>query len=233
MSFCGFLRCASLNQDTSTFWDGTQSFPGGEKAIIPHMKEYIQGFHMIPNTAIVVSNFIEIIASPHRKWIAPRTAVIFPFGRLAWPLPPHTRARAPLLYACNLSALLIRAIALSHPDAKEMKSRQGDSLETSRNSLTKKIIRRSFSLETKAYWKKIWNFGKTSRREKSFSSVGNLNPTSLLHCGLLLHRLPLLCWLVLSSFGTVTRLWVSLSVWPSFCRHNLQCHPLSSLACCM
>ena len=57
---------------TSSFWNGTQSFPGGEKAIIPHMKEGIQGFHISPNTAIVVCNFIEIIASPYLKWIAPR-----------------------------------------------------------------------------------------------------------------------------------------------------------------
>ena len=57
---------------TSTFWDGTQSFSGVEKAIIPHMKEDIQGLHMSPNTAIVVSNFIEIIANPHLYWIAPR-----------------------------------------------------------------------------------------------------------------------------------------------------------------
>ena len=57
---------------TSTFWDGTQSFSGVEKAIIPHMKEGIQGFHISPNTAIVVCNFIEIIASPYLKWIAPR-----------------------------------------------------------------------------------------------------------------------------------------------------------------
>ena len=72
MFFCGFLSCASLYQMTSSFWNGTQSFPGGEKAIIPHMKEGIQGFHISPNTAIVVCNLIEIIASPHLKWIAPR-----------------------------------------------------------------------------------------------------------------------------------------------------------------
>ena len=57
---------------TSSFWNGTQSSPGGEKAIIPHMKEGIQGFHISPNTAIVVCNFIEIIANPHLYWIAPR-----------------------------------------------------------------------------------------------------------------------------------------------------------------
>ena len=52
MLFCGSLSLAGLNQVTSTFWDGTQSFPGGEKANIPHMKEDIQGFHMNPNDKI-------------------------------------------------------------------------------------------------------------------------------------------------------------------------------------
>ena len=35
------LCCAGLNQVTSSFLDGTQSYPGGEIAIIPHMKEDI------------------------------------------------------------------------------------------------------------------------------------------------------------------------------------------------
>ena len=39
----------------SKFWDGTQSFLGGEQAAIPHLKEHIQGFHMNPNAIIFIS----------------------------------------------------------------------------------------------------------------------------------------------------------------------------------
>ena len=55
---CSLSR-ASLNQVTFTFWDGTQSFPGGQKATIPHIKEEIQGYHMNQKTAIVISDFLE------------------------------------------------------------------------------------------------------------------------------------------------------------------------------
>ena len=34
---------------TSTFWAATHLFPRAELAIIPTMKEEIQGFHMTPN----------------------------------------------------------------------------------------------------------------------------------------------------------------------------------------
>ena len=55
MLFFGFLMCAHLNQVTSTFWDGTQSFLGGEQAAIPHLKEHIQSFHMNPNAKMFIS----------------------------------------------------------------------------------------------------------------------------------------------------------------------------------
>ena len=54
MSFYGFLSWPGLNQGTSTFLDGTQSLPGGEQATIPHLKEDILGFHMIPNTKFLL-----------------------------------------------------------------------------------------------------------------------------------------------------------------------------------
>ena len=39
---------AGLNQVSSTFLDGTQSFPAAVQAAIPHMKEDIPDFHMSP-----------------------------------------------------------------------------------------------------------------------------------------------------------------------------------------
>ena len=46
MLFFWASECAGLNQVTSTFWDGAQSFPVGGQAAIPHLKEHIQTFHM-------------------------------------------------------------------------------------------------------------------------------------------------------------------------------------------
>ena len=57
--------CAHLNQVTSTFWDGTQSFLGGEQATIPHLKEETQGFHMNQKTEIVIIDFLESKAESH------------------------------------------------------------------------------------------------------------------------------------------------------------------------
>ena len=48
MLFCGFLSGAGLNQVASTFLDVTQSLFGGGHAIVPHLEEEIQGFHMNP-----------------------------------------------------------------------------------------------------------------------------------------------------------------------------------------
>ena len=50
MLIFGFLSCAGLNQVTSTFWNRSQSFTGGDQAAIPHLKEHIQSFHMSPIT---------------------------------------------------------------------------------------------------------------------------------------------------------------------------------------
>ena len=46
MLFFWASECAGLNQVTSTFWDGAQSFPVGGQAAIPHLKEHVQTFHM-------------------------------------------------------------------------------------------------------------------------------------------------------------------------------------------
>ena len=54
MLFCGFLSVAGLNQVTSTFWDDTKSLLGGEQAIIPHLKEEIQDFHMAPKISMQI-----------------------------------------------------------------------------------------------------------------------------------------------------------------------------------
>ena len=59
MLFCGFLSGAGLLQVTSTFWDGTQSFLGGQQAATPHLKEDVHGFHMSSKTAVVISDFHE------------------------------------------------------------------------------------------------------------------------------------------------------------------------------
>ena len=59
MLFFGFLSGAGLNQVTSTFWPTPQSFATVQQAIIPNLKEGIQGFHINPKTAIVVGDFLE------------------------------------------------------------------------------------------------------------------------------------------------------------------------------
>ena len=61
MLFFGFLSGAGLNQVTSTFWNQSQSFLGGQQAAIPHLKEDIQGFHMSSKTAIVIIDFLELM----------------------------------------------------------------------------------------------------------------------------------------------------------------------------
>ena len=62
MLFCGFLSAAGLYQVTSTFWDGTQSLPGGEQAAIPHLKGHIQSFHLTPLTEIFISEKVQFRA---------------------------------------------------------------------------------------------------------------------------------------------------------------------------
>ena len=47
--FSGFLNFGSFIKLTSTFWAATHSLPNAEQAIIPTIKEEIQGFHMTPN----------------------------------------------------------------------------------------------------------------------------------------------------------------------------------------
>ena len=47
--FSVFLNFGGLMQMTSTFWAATHSLPIAELAIIPTMKEEIQGFHTTPN----------------------------------------------------------------------------------------------------------------------------------------------------------------------------------------
>ena len=73
MLFCGFLSGAGLNQVISKFWDGTQSFLGGEQAAIPHLKEHIQGFHMNPNAIIFISKIGLFRVNYTSKPGAPRT----------------------------------------------------------------------------------------------------------------------------------------------------------------
>ena len=53
-------------------WDETQSFHGGEKGTIPHLKENIQGFQMTPNTQIFISELVLFWAESHPKWALPR-----------------------------------------------------------------------------------------------------------------------------------------------------------------
>ena len=48
-----FLSWSCLNHTASTFWVATQSLLEVHQAIIPQMKEEIQGFHMNPNGWIV------------------------------------------------------------------------------------------------------------------------------------------------------------------------------------
>ena len=67
MLFCGFLGGAGLNQVTSTFWEDTQSIPGGEQGTIPYLKEGSQGFHVNPKIAIVVSYIIDKLTLYHLK----------------------------------------------------------------------------------------------------------------------------------------------------------------------
>ena len=50
---CGFPSEACLNQVTSTFLDGTQSFPGREQATTSHLKDF-----MTPNPQIFISENI-------------------------------------------------------------------------------------------------------------------------------------------------------------------------------
>ena len=73
MLFCGSVGGSGLNQVTSTFWDGTKSFLGGEPATIPHFKDDIQGFHMHPKPAIVNSDFLEFKDESHLCHFPPRT----------------------------------------------------------------------------------------------------------------------------------------------------------------
>ena len=47
--FSGFLNFGSFIKVTLTFWASTHPFPKAELAIIPTIKEEIQGFHLTPN----------------------------------------------------------------------------------------------------------------------------------------------------------------------------------------
>ena len=47
--FSGFLNFGGFIKVTSTFWAATHSLSKAELAIIPTIKEEIQGFHMNPN----------------------------------------------------------------------------------------------------------------------------------------------------------------------------------------
>ena len=76
MLFCGSVDGSGLNQVTSTFWDGTKSFLGGEQATIPHFKDDIQGFHMHPKPAIVISDFLEFKAESHLCHFPPRRITV-------------------------------------------------------------------------------------------------------------------------------------------------------------
>ena len=72
MLFCGSVGGSGLYQVTPTFWDGVKSFLGGEQATIPHFKDDIQGFHMHPKPAIVISDFLEVKAESHLCHFPPR-----------------------------------------------------------------------------------------------------------------------------------------------------------------
>ena len=76
MLFCGSLGGAGLNQVTSTFWDGTKSFLGDEQATIPHLKDWIQGFHMHPKTTIVIIHFVELKTWSHLCHFPLRTLML-------------------------------------------------------------------------------------------------------------------------------------------------------------
>ena len=56
MLFFWASECAGLNQVTSTFWDGAQSFPVGGQAAIPHLKEHVQIFHIMYSGIQVLRN---------------------------------------------------------------------------------------------------------------------------------------------------------------------------------
>ena len=62
----------------SKFWDGTQSFLGGEQAAIPHLKDHIQGFHMNPNALIFISKIGLFRVNYTSKPGAPRSAEPIP-----------------------------------------------------------------------------------------------------------------------------------------------------------
>ena len=71
MLFCGFLSGAGLRQVTSTVWPAPLSFVKVDLAIIPHLIEGIQGLHMSPKTALVISTFLKQKTVYHVKSIAP------------------------------------------------------------------------------------------------------------------------------------------------------------------
>ena len=47
--FSGFLNFGGFIKVTSTFWAATHSLLRAQQAIVPSIKEEIQGFHMTPN----------------------------------------------------------------------------------------------------------------------------------------------------------------------------------------
>ena len=56
---------AGVKQIRTTFWVVTQPFLTAQRAIIPHFEEESQGFNMNPNTAILVSDFLDKITRRH------------------------------------------------------------------------------------------------------------------------------------------------------------------------
>ena len=59
MLFFEFLSVLAAQPSASTFWNRSKLVLGGQQAAIPHLREDIQGFHMNPKTAMVISDFPE------------------------------------------------------------------------------------------------------------------------------------------------------------------------------
>ena len=72
-AYCFYLSWPGVEQGSSTFWAAIHQPDIIHQSAIPYLKEGIQGFHLSPKTAIVVSDFVDKMAKRHLYWFAPRT----------------------------------------------------------------------------------------------------------------------------------------------------------------